>query len=89
MPPEVNSDPAIGSVGSAWCDSFIAFVSVIKRIDQWQSTRKTEVVDFGAGAQLAIDPDAFIQVVREAFRLEHECLQNQDIADVLGVHKSR
>lgn len=48
-----------------------------------------EEVDFGAGAQLATDPNAFIQVVREAYRLEHECLQNQDIAEVLDVDKSR
>jgi hypothetical protein len=46
-------------------------------------------VDYLAPAQLGVDPDAFQQVVREAFRLEHDCVHSQDIADVLGVDKSR
>lgn len=45
--------------------------------------------DYLAGTQLAIDPDSFVQAVKEAFLLEHQCLQNQDIAEVLGVDKSR
>lgn len=46
-------------------------------------------LDFLVGAQLTIDPRSFAEVVKEAFRLEHDCIENQDIAEVLGVHKSR
>lgn len=45
--------------------------------------------DYLAEAQLEVDPDSFIQVVKEAFLLEHGLSQNQDIAQILGVDKSR
>lgn len=39
-------------------------------------------------AQLAIDPDGFEQCVKEAFLLEHDCVEQQDIAELLGNDKS-
>ncbi len=51
--------------------------------------REEQERDYLAGTQLEVDPNAFIQVVREAFRLEHNCQERQDIARVLGVDKSR
>lgn len=45
--------------------------------------------DYLVGAQPAHDPTSFVEVVKEAFLLEHDCIQNQDIAEVLGVDKSR
>lgn len=46
-------------------------------------------VDYLAGAQLETDPESFAECVSEAFLLEHDCIERQDIADTLGVHKSR
>jgi hypothetical protein len=46
-------------------------------------------VDYLVRAQLPHDPDSFRAAVQEAFLLEHDCLQNQDIAEVLGKEKSR
>lgn len=46
-------------------------------------------LDYLVGTQLETDPGAFAQVVKEAFLLEHDCIENQDIAEVLGVDKSR
>lgn len=45
--------------------------------------------DYLVGTQLEVDPKGFIQVVKEAFLLEHGVSQNQDIAVILGVDKSR
>ncbi|MBS1701416.1 MAG: hypothetical protein JST12_07135 [Armatimonadetes bacterium] len=46
-------------------------------------------LNYLAGTQLEINPDSFSEVVKEAFLLEHGTRQNQDIAKVLGVDKSR
>lgn len=46
-------------------------------------------IDFLASTQLSYDPDSFARVVKEAFQFEHSCVENQDIAEVLGVDKSR
>lgn len=46
-------------------------------------------IDYLAPAQLEVDPNSFESTVREAYRLEHDCIQRQDIAEVLGVDKSR
>ncbi|MBX7134898.1 MAG: hypothetical protein K1X67_19705, partial [Fimbriimonadaceae bacterium] len=51
--------------------------------------RENEEVDYLAGTQLPQDPDSFRQVVKEVYLLEHGAVQQQDIAEVLGVHKSR
>ncbi|ARU41216.1 hypothetical protein CCB80_08740 [Armatimonadetes bacterium Uphvl-Ar1] len=48
-----------------------------------------EELDYLAGAQPYENPASFERVVKEAFLLELDCAQNQDIADVLGVDKSR
>lgn len=48
-----------------------------------------EELDYLAGAQPFDDPESFERVVKEAYLLEFDCIQNQDIADVLGVDKSR
>ncbi len=45
--------------------------------------------DYLVGTQLETNPSSFVQVVKEAFLLEHDCVHNQDIAEVLGVDKSR
>lgn len=45
--------------------------------------------DYLVGTQLETNPGSFVQVVKEAFLLEHDCIHNQDIAEVLGVDKSR
>lgn len=45
--------------------------------------------DYLVGAQPATHPWSFVEVVKEAFLLEYDCIQNQDIAEVLGVDKSR
>lgn len=46
-------------------------------------------LDYLVGTQLEVDPGSFAQIVKEAFLLEHDCIENQDIAEVLGVDKSR
>lgn|GEM_PF-2276020 len=46
-------------------------------------------LDYLAGTQPYENPASFERVVKEAFLLELDCSQNQDIADVLGVDKSR
>jgi hypothetical protein len=51
--------------------------------------RGDEELDYLAGAQPYENPASFERVVKEAFLLELDCVQNQDIADVLGVDKSR
>lgn len=48
-----------------------------------------EELDYLAGAQPFDDPESFERVVKEVYLLEFDCVQNQDIADVLGVDKSR
>mgnify|MGYP000844100310 CR=1 FL=1 len=48
-----------------------------------------EELDYLAGTQLPDDPSSFVRVVKEVYLLEFDCSQNQDIADVLGVDKSR
>ncbi len=48
-----------------------------------------EEPDYLVRTQLAVNPFSFREVVKEAFLLEHQCQQNQDIAKVLGVDKSR
>lgn len=48
-----------------------------------------EELDFLVRAQLPDDPKSFVEVVKEAFLLEHDCIENQDIAEVLGVTKGR
>ena len=48
-----------------------------------------EELNYLVGTQLEIKPDSFSEVVKEAFLLEHGTKQNQEIAEVLGVHKSR
>lgn len=45
--------------------------------------------DFLVRAQPEVDPESFEQAVREAFLQERDALQNQDIAEDLGVDKSR
>ena len=45
--------------------------------------------DYLGEAQLAVDPSSFVEVVREVYWLEKGCVANQEIAEVLGVHKSR
>lgn len=50
---------------------------------------EAEEVDYLAGTQLAVDPSSFVRRVKEAFYLEHDCVESQDIAAVLGVDKSR
>jgi predicted XRE-type DNA-binding protein len=45
--------------------------------------------DYLVGTQLETNPDSFVQAVKEAFLFEHDCLHNQEIAEVLGVDKSR
>lgn len=50
---------------------------------------ESEEPDYLAGTQLEVDPHSFIQVVREAFLLEHGCIERQDIGRVLNVDKSR
>lgn len=45
--------------------------------------------DYLAGTQLETDPNSFAEVLKEAFHLEHGVTQNQDIAAILGVNKSR
>ena len=42
-----------------------------------------------AETQLAVDPKSFKEIVREVYWLEHRCVENQEIAHVLGVDKSR
>lgn len=46
-------------------------------------------LDYLVGTQPYENPASFERVVKEAFLLELDCSQNQDIADVLGVDKSR
>lgn len=46
-------------------------------------------LDFLAGTELEVDPFSFEQVVKEAFWLEHRCVQDQDIAEVIGKSKGR
>lgn len=48
-----------------------------------------EELDYLAGAQPFDDPESFERVVKEVYLLEFDCVQNQDIADVLAVDKSR
>src|SRR4028119_2449423 len=45
--------------------------------------------DYLARTQLPYDPGSFSRAVKEAFHLEHGCIENQDIAAVLGVDNSR
>jgi transcriptional regulator with XRE-family HTH domain len=51
--------------------------------------REDEERDYLVGTQLPHDPDSFVQVVKEAFQLEHGVTENQDIASILGVSKGR
>ena len=48
-----------------------------------------EEPDYLVGTQLPEDPTSFARVVKEAFRLEYGDVQNQDVAETLGVDKSR
>ena len=48
-----------------------------------------EEPDYLVRAQPELNPEAFEEVVREAFHLEHQCTQKQEIARILGVDKSR
>ncbi len=48
-----------------------------------------EELDYLVGTQLEANPWSFSEIVREAFLREHDCVQRQDIAEVLGVDKSR
>jgi len=45
--------------------------------------------DYLVWTQLPDDPESFVEVVKEAFLLEHHCVLNKDIAEELGVHSSR
>ena len=46
-------------------------------------------VDYLAGAKLRSHTQSFSEVVREAFLLEHKCLQDQDIAEHMDVSPGR
>ena len=46
-------------------------------------------VDYLAGAKLRSQTQSFSEVVREAFLLEHKCLQDQDIAEHMDVSPGR
>ena len=48
-----------------------------------------EEVNYLAGAQPEVDPDSFASIVREAYLLEHDCVQDQEIAEMVMVVKSR
>ncbi len=50
---------------------------------------KGEDPDFLARAKLPHDPGSFSNLVREAFQIHHECFQDGDIAETLGVSKGR
>ncbi len=52
-------------------------------------TRGDEELNYLAGAQPFDDPESFERVVKEVYLLEFDCNHNQDIADVLGLDKSR
>jgi hypothetical protein len=45
--------------------------------------------DYRVGTQLELDPDSFVQVVTEAFLLEHGVSKQKDIAGVMDVHPTR
>lgn len=51
--------------------------------------RESEEADYLAPAQLEINPDAFVQVVKEVFQVEYGVTQNQEIAAICGFDKSR
>ena len=50
---------------------------------------KGEDPDFLARAKLPHDPGSFANLVREAFQVHHDCLQDGDIAESIGVTKGR
>lgn len=52
-------------------------------------THGDDELNYLAGAQPFDDPGSFERVVKEVYLLEYDCVHNQDIADVLGLDKSR
>ncbi len=51
--------------------------------------KEKEEPNYLARTKLKVDPDSFAETVKEAFQLEHHCSENQEIAAILGVDKSR
>lgn len=51
--------------------------------------REDQEADYLVPTQLEVDPEAFPQVIAEAFRLEYGVKQNQEFAEILGFDKSR
>src|SRR5689334_6386544 len=51
--------------------------------------RKSEESDYLAGTKPEREEPVFAAAVREAFALEHQCLQDQDIAEHLNVTPGR
>lgn len=45
--------------------------------------------DYLVATQPESNPASFVEAIKEAFLLEHDCVQSQEIAEVLGVDKSR
>lgn len=51
--------------------------------------QEPEEIDYLAGAKLRSKEQSFAEVTREAFLLAHQCLQDQDIAEEMGLSGGR